>query len=208
MHRYINGFGFAQKETAVVLAEGSIGLVIAVALVLGLVIYRLSLRLGDSLRHQAATRDVLQLVGNATADLDTVLATLVKTSLEICRADAAGILRPNASGGNDIAEIGLPERYQDYLRNVALEDDPDTLIGRTVQERKAVRILDAYTDAALADAPERQFFRSWLGIPLIMGGRTVAVMVLAPLYAVTVGSAQPSGKRHEPPDVVARSAVQ
>ena len=161
------------------LAEGSIGLVIAVALVLGLVIYRLSLRLGDSLRHQAATRDVLQLVGNATADLDTVLAKLVKTSQEICRADAAGILRPNASGGNDIAEIGLPESYQDYLRNVSLEDDPDTLIGRTLQERKTVRILDAYTDAALADAPERQFFRSWLGIPLIMGGRTVAVMVLA-----------------------------
>ena len=162
-----------------VLAEGSIGLVIAVALVLGLVIYWLCLRLGDSLRHQAATREVLHLVGSGTADLETVLATLVKASLEICRADAAGIVRPNAGAGNDIAEIGLPVGYQDYLRDVSLVEDPGTLIGRTVQERKTVRILDAYTDITLADARERQFFRSWLGLPLIIGGRTVAVMVLA-----------------------------
>ena len=189
-------------------AEATIGPVIAVALVLGAVIYWLSLRLGDSQRHQAATSDVLQLVGNPTANLEAVLTTLIKTSREICRADAAGILRPNGKGGNDIAEIALPERYQDYLRQVTLAADPGTLIGRTIQEGKTVRILDATADASFANSLERQFFRSWLGIPLTPRRPDRCGHGAGPLDAVAVDRAKPADQRHQPPDVVARSALQ
>ena len=160
-------------------ADGSISVVIAVALALGLVIYWLSLRLGESLRHQAATNDVLKLVGNTTADLDTVLTTLIKTSLEICRADAVGIVRFNADGENDISAIRMPAAYQDHLRSVTAAASADTLIGRTILDGRTVRILDTTTDASLAGSLERRLFRSWLGIPLIMDGHTIAVMVLA-----------------------------
>ncbi len=160
-------------------AEGTVGIIIAVALPLGLVIYWLSLRLSDSLRRQAATNDVLRLVGNSAVDVETVLATLLKTSVEICRADAAAIVRPKATGENDVAHTGLPDKYLDHMRHMALAARPDTLIGRTMREGRTIRILDACTDASLAGSLERQYFRSWLGIPLILEGNTVAVLVLA-----------------------------
>jgi hypothetical protein len=64
---------------------------------------RLAGELKEALRREAATAQILKVIGRATFDLTTVLHTLVETAAELCEADKGTITRQK-DGTFDCAE--------------------------------------------------------------------------------------------------------
>lgn len=167
---------------ATLVANSTQSIAIVLVLALGALLYRMSLKLSDILEWQAATREVLRITSRAPVDLDRVLLTVIGTSLKLCNADAAGIVRPRDSTGNHVAQVGLPASYFDYLSKVPLEPDRNSLVGRALLEARTILILDAMTDPELAGSHESHSFRSWLGVPLMREDKAIGILVLARTY--------------------------
>ena len=137
--------------------------------------------LQESLEYQTVTADVLKVISRSAFDLNTVLRTVVASAVSLCRADRASLYRYR--DGRCHFEIGhnnLPE-YEALERNAPIAAGPETLVGRTMQERRTVQIIDALDDPDYRpkDQAEIGDVRSMLGVPLLRDGVLIGVFGLA-----------------------------
>ena len=137
--------------------------------------------LQESLEYQTATSDVLKVISRSAFDLRTVLRTVVASAVSLCRAERASLYRYR--DGRCHFEIGhnnLPE-YEALERSTPISAGPETLVGRTMQERRTVQIVDALNDPDYRpkDQAELGDVRSMLGVPLLRGGELIGVFGLA-----------------------------
>ena len=128
--------------------------------------------LQELLEYQTATSDVLKVISRSAFDLNTVLQTVVASAVGLCRADRASLYRYR--DGRCHFEVGhnnLPE-YEELERSTPIAAGPETLVGRTMQECRAVQIVDALHDPAYKPKEEAQIgdVRSMLGVPLLRDG--------------------------------------
>jgi two-component system NtrC family sensor kinase len=102
--------------------------------------------LEESLEYQTATSDVLQVISRSTFDLQPVLQTVLDTAVRLCRAGPSEIFRMEGGGYRFAVGHGMTPEYEVLERTVVIHPDPATLVGRTALERRAVHVLDAWTD--------------------------------------------------------------
>lgn len=136
--------------------------------------------LQQSLDHQTATSDVLNVISRSPTAVAPVLEKIVHIAGRLCEADYAMIFRLQ-DGLCHLAAASNAE--SDFVRH-ALENpippDRGAVIGRTILERKAVHIADCLTD------PEYTFssyqavgkYRSLLGVPLLRNGEPIGAIGL------------------------------
>ena len=137
--------------------------------------------LQESLEYQTATSDVLKVISQSTFDLEPVLETVVTTAIRLCRADHAGIYR-NVDGEYRWAGGHAPSSaYEEHEGDLVILPGRGTIVGRAAIERRAVQILDAWTDPlyeAKDDAREGGV-HTMLGVPLLRDGAPIGVIGLA-----------------------------
>ena len=124
---------------------------------------------------------MLKVISRSAFDLNTVLRTVVASAVSLCRADRASLYRYRDGACHfEIGHNNLPE-YEALERSTPISAGPETLVGRTMQERRTVQIIDALDDPDYRPKDEARIgdVRTMLGVPLLRDGVLLGVFGLA-----------------------------
>src|SRR6478752_798686 len=94
----------------------------------------------ETLEQLAATSEVLEAISRSTFDLQTVLATLVKSAGRLCQAENVQIFLYDGEFYRLAADNGFSPEYQLYARDHPIRPGHGTLVARTALGVEPVQI--------------------------------------------------------------------
>jgi two-component system, NtrC family, sensor kinase len=135
--------------------------------------------LREARAQQTATAGVLKVISHSTFDLQTVLASLVRSAGRLCRAENVQIFLRDGEVYRLAADNGFSPEYQQYAREHPIRPGRNTLVARTALERKTIYIPDVFADLEYTYGGQKLGgYRTLLGIPLIRDGNCIGVIAL------------------------------
>ena len=133
----------------------------------------------ETLEQLAATSEVLEAIGHSTFDLQTVLATLVRSAGRLCQAENVQIFLDDGELYRLAADNGFSLEYQQYARDHPIRPGRDTLVARTALGIEPVQIPDALADREYTyGGQELGGYRTLLGVPLLRDKKCIGVIAL------------------------------
>jgi two-component system, NtrC family, sensor kinase len=90
---------------------------------------------------------VLKVISRSSFDLQAVLDTLVKLAARLCEADLLAVNRPRDGAMEFVANLGLPQEFEEIAKRTPFVPGRDTVVGRVLLAGKAIQIADVEADA-------------------------------------------------------------
>ena len=136
--------------------------------------------LKEAIEQQAATSEVLDVIGRGELELQPVFETVVRHAVRLCRADAGMIYELDGDVYRLAYLLGGPDAYRAEIEDRPIVQDAGTVVGRVGLERRTVQIPDVAADPDYQWQRARQLggVRTLLGVPMLAGGRVVGVITL------------------------------
>ena len=133
----------------------------------------------ETLEQLAATSEILEAIGHSTFDLQTVLATLVKSAGRLCQAENVQIFLFDGEFYRLAADNGFSPAYQQYASDHPIRPGRDTLVARTALCMEPVQIPDALADPEYTYGGQKLGgYRTLLGVPLLRDKKCLGVIAL------------------------------
>jgi class 3 adenylate cyclase len=135
----------------------------------------------EALERESAVASVLQSITRSTFELDAVLQTVLDSAVRLTHADQGNILRE--VGGVFRARAfssDIPAEFREIISSIEFGPERGTVMGRALQERGPVQVVDVLADAEwrLADAQRVVGFRTILAAPLLRDGDPIGVLAV------------------------------
>jgi len=143
-------------------------------------IAQLTRDLAEANEQQAATSEVLEVIGSSDFRLEPVFETVVRHAVRLSDADCGYVYRADGDVYRIAFIIGGTPEYRDYMRRHPVQHGPETLVGRVSLERRVVEIPDVLADPSYKWPIGRELggYRTMLGAPMLVGDRVVGVLIL------------------------------
>jgi signal transduction histidine kinase/CheY-like chemotaxis protein len=143
-------------------------------------IAQLTRDLAEAKEQQAATSQVLEVIGRSDFRLEPVFETVVQHAVRLSDADCGYVYRADGDVYRIAFIIGGAPEYRDYMRRHPVQHGPETLVGRVGLEGRVVEIPDVLADPVYEWPIGRELggYRTMLGAPMLVGDRAVGVLIL------------------------------
>ena len=143
-------------------------------------IEQLERSLAEAGEREAATAEVLDVIGRPAFELEPVFETVLRQAVRLCRADAGQIFVLDGDVYRLAFAIGASQAYRDHLAATPIARGEGTLVGRVGLERSTVQILDALADPGYEWVRARELggFRTMLGVPMLAAEKVIGVITL------------------------------
>ena len=141
--------------------------------------------LGEALRQQTATTDVLKVISRSTFNLEAVLDTLVKSATRLCDADHSWLFLRDGNFFRWAASFGhgteVHERIKAYFKPLEVPVDRGSITGRAALEGRLVHVPDVLADPdyTWSEAQHIGGYRAAIGVPLFREGTVIGVIFVA-----------------------------
>jgi len=137
----------------------------------------------EALEYQTATSEVLGVISRSPDELSPVLEAILQVAARICDPEYAFFaMRSPGDGLYRVARAhNVSDAFLGYLDANPIAPEEGSCIGRTALHGKTVYIRDTTRDDSYTwkEAAEIGDYRTTLGVPLVSGGETVGVVVMA-----------------------------
>jgi two-component system NtrC family sensor kinase len=137
--------------------------------------------LAEALEYQTAISDVLKVISGSVFDLNAVLRAVIASAVNLCRAERAILYRYR--DGRCHFEVGYNNQaeYEEHEREAPIAAGRESLVGRTMLERRVVQIVDAWDDPEYGpkDNARLNNVHSMMGVPLLRDGELIGAFALA-----------------------------
>src|SRR5215472_1490573 len=108
---------------------------------------RLTRELNEAHEQQAATSEVLEIIGHSTFDLQHVLESLLEKAVRLCGADRGFIYTQDGDGYRPAANYGHSAEFVERIaKRYPITEDRGSASGRAILERRVVHIHDILAD--------------------------------------------------------------
>jgi GAF domain-containing protein len=144
--------------------------------------------LTESLEHQTATSEVLQVISSSQGDLQPVFETMLERATRICDAKFATLYLCEADGFRAVAAThdAPPAYVEARKREPRLQPPPDGPLGRVTSTKQVAHIADvsklqSYLDRHpfLVAAVELGGFRTALSVPMLKDNVLVGAITIS-----------------------------
>jgi len=143
--------------------------------------------LQESLRHQTATSEVLQVISRSRGELDPVFQTILASATGICEAQFGNLFVLQDDGGLRCASVfNLPAAFAEtFSRHPAIYPPPIDPLGRLVATRRLVHVVDVRQEPAyltgfpsIVELVQLGGARTILLVPMLKEDRLVGVIAI------------------------------
>jgi two-component system, NtrC family, sensor kinase len=142
--------------------------------------------LSESLQHQTATSEVLQVISRSPGELNPVFQTILSSAIRICDAQFGLLLLYEDGGFRCASMFNLPPAFREtFSRNPVIYPPPIDPLGRVIATRQLVHVVDVKQEPAyltgfppIVELVELGGARTLLLVPMLKEERLVGVIAI------------------------------
>src|SRR5262249_42518975 len=139
--------------------------------------------LNEAHEQQAATSEVLEIIGHSTFDLQRVLESLLEKAVRLWGADRGFILTQDGDVYRPAANYGHSAEFVEKIaKRYPIAQDRGSASGRAILERRVIHIHDILADPEYQWAKdhhgEEEMHRTILAVPLLREEKIVGIIVI------------------------------
>src|SRR5499425_2837422 len=129
---------------------------------------QLTRELSAALEQQAATSEVLRVIGGSPGDLEPVFNAMLEKAVQVCEAKFGILFRYEGGMVHPTAMLNVPPAYAEFLiRQGAFAPQPGQLFGRICQTKKVIHIVDRATEEQQSPSVRYGGPRSCIAVPML-----------------------------------------
>jgi GAF domain-containing protein len=138
----------------------------------------------ELLEQQAATSEVLRVVGSSAGDLNSVFEAMLEKAVRICGAGFGNLWLRDADCFRIAATHGAPRKFQDFVRREPLfRPSPDIGLGQIANTKQVYQVDDVRAAPTSGDklriaTIELAGARTLIGVPMLKDGEVIGVLAI------------------------------